>query len=192
VHSSSPEAKGSPSAASAVAPGLRPDWAWGVDFKADQVDVVALPMRGHAQPRHWHVRVAAGAHERARRLHLLRNELVAHAPHWAGGHAPLAVVVEQPSGSHSNLVLVATYGMLLEAFYSALLPVFRHPVMVETMNGSTWKRYFVGRGNARKEHVLPVVLDRAGGWKPPSEDAADAFGIAYTLRAELRGERVRG
>lgn len=154
---------------------------WGIDVGLRRTHLVAV----HTQPPHKEVAsfsafVTDASRDLATTLHLKYLDLCARLPFWLKATQPLAVCVERPSGTHTNLELVAAYGVTIAAL-RAELP----GIAIWTVHSAEWKKWFTGAGNAKKERVQ-IVARTLGYKQADDEDFADAFGIAVGSARQIQ------
>lgn len=154
-------------------------WAWGVDVSTTRVAVGAVRADGAWSA--WHEDVfERGERADGRRLSFLRAVAVTMAQRTPLNARPELILIEDPANRHHSFHLLASAGVVLEAFHS----VFRRPVVPVPV--PVWKKAVLGRGNARKGDVaaraqqLGLPADRP-------QDEADALCIALCALGRLEG-----
>jgi Holliday junction resolvasome RuvABC endonuclease subunit len=87
------------------------------------------------------------------------------------------ITIEDPMGPHPKTI--AALHRVVGACMSA-------DAGMNMMNVSVWKKLAVGKGNASKAEVHAWVTEKFGGDPMPSQDIADAIGIAYASALQNR------
>lgn len=155
-----------------------PAWVWGVDVASERLDLAFVHRGGAFQINHVAVPPKLKGAARLAALHACVGQFThvmrAFCP-------PLIVYVERPTGQHPNPALDHAAGVAQAAIYDALYGYYPHPVDVQLVAISDWKKKIGLSGNAGKPEVAAWAA--ALGWGG-CQDGADALGVAACAALE--------
>ena len=157
---------------------LQPEWVWGVDVAAGRLDIAMVRKDGAYRVDTIDVGPKLKGAQRLATLHLAAS---AWTDFLAPAHPPLIVYVERPTGAHPNPALDHACGVAQAALYASLSGIYPHPVGVQLVAVSDWKKRVLGNGNASKQDIAQWAADRG---HMGSQDTADALGIAACAAQE--------
>jgi hypothetical protein len=169
---------------------------WGVDPGTQRV-AVACAADGPSGPVYTARTASFPSLEGGARLSVIRAETERFVAGLLaeGWPRPGIVFMEQPSGKQPNPPLSYATGVVIAAVYDAVRTVTTHPVRIETVASSAWKKRSCGNGGLRKPRPgsglqYPVLVwARNQGYTGASWDEADALGIAEAARRTVALEQ---